>query len=63
MLLKMSEFCPTVGLAGKKSLSLFSNLTDDVQIDNIVTDYNSRHGGTTSEPYPTGHFRALGLCV
>lgn len=44
------------------NLTMFSNISNQ-EIDEIITDYISRHGSTTGEPYLRGHFRALGYNI
>ena len=47
------------GLSGLNQFSLLS----DTQLDEIVTDYLSRHGLTTGRTYLAGYFKSLGLRV
>jgi len=45
-----------------EELQMFSNISDD-ELDQIITEYISRHGPTTGEPILSGYLRSKGYTV
>ena len=51
-----------IGEYDMQQMQRFTDISDD-DVDAIVKDYMSRHGNTTGEPYISGYFKSIGICI
>ena len=51
-----------IGEYDMQQMQKFTDLSND-EVDAIVKDYMSRHGNTTGEPYISGYFKSIGICI
>ena len=51
-----------IGEYDMQKMQWFTHISDD-DVDAVVKDYMPRHGNTTGEPYISGYFKSIGICI